>query len=135
MPRVAQPCAALLLSICMASERAEPAQPVLTITADVDTKHFTVGELLSRADLTRLEIPPNVDYKFSLTVKAVPLLDLLAAIPLEGFDRLEASATLPPRPRSALSFGAKPASAKSSPTLRRWRPDMAPALRCSIARG
>jgi mono/diheme cytochrome c family protein len=93
MPRVAQPCAALLLSICMASERAEPAQPVLTITAGVDTKHFTVGELLSRADLTRLEIPPNVDYKFSLTVKAVPLLDLLAAIPLEGFDRLEASAT------------------------------------------
>jgi len=66
---------------------------VLTITAGVDTKHFTVGELLSRADLTRLEIPPNVDYKFSLTVKAVPLLDLLAAIPLEGFDRLEASAT------------------------------------------
>jgi hypothetical protein len=86
MPRVAQPCAALLLSICMASERAEPAQPVLTITAGVDTKHFTVGELLSRADLTRLEIPPNVDYKFSLTVKAVPLLNLLAAIPLEGFD-------------------------------------------------
>ena len=103
MPRVAQPCAALLLSFCMASERAEPAQPVLTITADVDTKHFTVGELLSRADLTRLEIPPNVDYKFSLTVKAVPLLDLLAAIPLEGFDRLEASvadgfvAQIPPR--------------------------------------
>ena len=69
MPRVAQPCAALLLSFCMASERAEPAQPVLTITAGVDTKHFTVGELLSRADLTRLEIPPNVDYKFSLAVK------------------------------------------------------------------
>ena len=93
MPRLAQLCAALLLSICMASERAEPAQPVLTITASVDTKHFSVGELLSRADLTRLVIPPNVDYKFSLTVKAVPLLDLLAAIPLEGFDRLEASAT------------------------------------------
>jgi mono/diheme cytochrome c family protein len=92
MPRLSQLCAALLLGICMASERAAPAQPVLTITAGVDTKHFTVGELLSRADLTRLEIPPNVDYKFSLTVKAVPLLDLLAAIPLEGFDRLEASA-------------------------------------------
>ena len=69
MPRVAQPCAALLLSICMASERAEPAQPVLTITAGADTKHFTAAELLSRADLTRLEIPPNVDYKFSLAVK------------------------------------------------------------------
>jgi hypothetical protein len=93
MPRLSQLCAALLLGICMASERAEPAQPVLTITAGVDTKHFTVGELLSRADLASLEIPPNVDYKVSLTVQAVPLLDLLAAIPLEGLDRLEASAT------------------------------------------
>ena len=83
----------LLLGICMASERAEPAQPVLTITAGADTKHFTAAELLSRAGLASLEIPPNVDYKFSLAVKAVPLLDLLAAIPLEGFDRLEASAT------------------------------------------
>ena len=93
MPRVAQPCAALLLSICIAGERAEPAQPVLTITAGADTKHFTAAELLSRADLASLEIPPNVDYKGSMTVNAVPLLDLLAAIPLEGFDRLEASAT------------------------------------------
>jgi mono/diheme cytochrome c family protein len=93
MPKVTQLCAALLLGICMASERAESAQPVLTITAGDDTKHFTAAELLSRADLASLEIPPNVDYKFSLTVKAVPLLDLLEAIPLEGFDRLEASAT------------------------------------------
>jgi mono/diheme cytochrome c family protein len=77
----------------MASERAEPAQPVLTITAGADTKHFTAAELLSRADLASLEIPSNVDYKVSLTVQAVPLLDLLAAIPLEGLDRLEASAT------------------------------------------
>ena len=43
MARVAQLWGALLLSICMASERAEPAQPVLTITTGVDTKHFTVG--------------------------------------------------------------------------------------------
>jgi len=77
----------------MASARAEPTRPVLTITAGADTKHFTAAELLSRADLASLEIPPNVDYKVSLTVQAVPLLDLLAAIPLEGLDRLEASAT------------------------------------------
>ena len=93
MPRLSQLCAALLLGICMASARAEPAQPVLTITAGADTKHFTDAELLSRADLASLKIPPNVDYKVSLTVQAVPLLDLLAAIPHEGLDRLEASAT------------------------------------------
>ena len=93
MPRLSLLCAALLLGICMASARAEPAQPVLTITAGADTKHFTAAELLSRADLASLKIPPNVDYKVSLTVQAVPLLDLLAAIPHEGLDRLEAIAT------------------------------------------
>ena len=93
MPRLSLLCAALLLGICMASARAEPTRPVLTITGGADTKHFTAAELLSRADLASLEIPPNVDYKVSLTVQAVPLLDLLAAIPLEGLDRLEASAT------------------------------------------
>jgi hypothetical protein len=67
MPRLSQLCAALLLGICMASERAEPAQPVLTITAGADTKHFTAAELLSRAGLSSLGIPPNVDSKGSLT--------------------------------------------------------------------
>jgi hypothetical protein len=72
---------------------AEPVQPVLTISAGAVTNHFTVAELLSRADLDSLQIPPEVDYKVSLTVQAVPLLALLAGLPLEGFDRLEASAT------------------------------------------
>ena len=78
MPRLAQLCATLLLGICMASARAEPTRPVLTITGGSDTKHFTAADLLSRADLATLEIPPNVDYTVSLTVQAVPLLDLLA---------------------------------------------------------
>jgi hypothetical protein len=72
---------------------AEPAQPTLTITAGTVTNHFTVAELLSRADLANVQIPPYVDYKVSLTLQGVPLLDLLAGLPLEGFDRLEASAT------------------------------------------
>jgi mono/diheme cytochrome c family protein len=93
MSRLAQLCPALLLSLCTASVGAEPTQPVLTITAGAVTNHFTAAELLSRADLATLQIPPNVDYKVSLTLQAVPLLDLLAAFPLEGFDRLEASAT------------------------------------------
>jgi mono/diheme cytochrome c family protein len=49
--------------------------------------------LLSRSDLASVQIPPQVDYNISLTLQAVPLLDLLSAFPLEGFDRLEASAT------------------------------------------
>jgi hypothetical protein len=47
----------------------------------------------SRSDLANIQIPPHVDYNISLTVQAVPLLDLLDAFPLEGFDRLEASPT------------------------------------------
>ncbi len=92
MAGLARLCAALLLSLCSASVRAAPAQPLLTITAGAVTKHFTAAELLSRTDLASIQIPPHVDYKVSLTLQAVPLLDLLAAFTLERFDRLEASA-------------------------------------------
>jgi hypothetical protein len=92
MSTLAKFCVALLLGFCAARTRAEPAQPTLTITAGAVTSHFTAAELLSRTDLASLQIPPHVDYNLSLTVQAVPLLDLLSAFPLEGFDRLEASA-------------------------------------------
>jgi hypothetical protein len=83
----------LLLGFCAARTRAEPAQPTLTINAAAVEHHFSAAELLSRIDLASLQLPPHVDYNLSLTVQAVPLLDLLSAFPLEGFDRLEASAT------------------------------------------
>ena len=91
MSTLAKLCAVLLLGLCAPMVRAEPAQPTLTITAGTVTNHFTAAELLSRGDLASVQIPPHVDYDVSLTVQAVPLLDLLAAFPLEGFDRLEAS--------------------------------------------
>jgi mono/diheme cytochrome c family protein len=93
MSTLAKVCAALLLSLCAARVRAEPAQPTLTITAGTITNRLTAVELLSRPDLASIQIPPHVDYDVSLTLQAVPLLDLLAAFPLERFDRLEASAT------------------------------------------
>jgi hypothetical protein len=73
-------------------ESRAPAQPILTLTAGNVTKHFTAAELLSRTDLASIQIPPHLDYDVSLTLQAVPLLDLLAGLPLERFDRLEASA-------------------------------------------
>jgi hypothetical protein len=84
---------ALLLSLCAAGACAQPTQPALTVAAGASTNRFTAAELLSRPDLASLQIPPGVDYDVQLTVQAVPLLDLLAALPLEGFDRLEATAT------------------------------------------
>ena len=66
---------------------------MLTITAGTVINHFTAAELLSRTDLTRTQIQPHVDYNDSLTLEAVPLIDLLATFPLKGFDRLAASAT------------------------------------------
>jgi len=93
MAGLAQLCAAFFLGICATALHAEPAQPTLTITAGGVANRFTVAELLSRTDLASVQLPPHVDYSVSLTVQAVPLLDLLASFPLEGFDRLEASAT------------------------------------------
>jgi mono/diheme cytochrome c family protein len=93
MSTLARLCAAFLLGLCAPMVRAEPAQPTLTITAGTVTNHFTFAELLSRTDLATVELPPQIDYDASLTLQAVPLLNLLAAFPLEGFDRLEASAT------------------------------------------
>lgn len=85
MSTLAKLCAVLLLSFCAGRARAEPAEGTLTITAGAVTNHFTAAELLSRTDLASLQIPPHVDYNVSLTVQAVPLLDLLSAFPLEGF--------------------------------------------------
>jgi mono/diheme cytochrome c family protein len=93
MSRLAKLCAALLLGLCAPMVRGEPAQPTLTITAGTVTNHFTAAELLSRTDLASVQLPPQIDYDASLTLQAVPLLNLLAAFPLQGFDRLEASAT------------------------------------------
>lgn len=93
MSTLAKLCAVLLLGFCAEMARAEPAQPILTITAGAVAHHFTAAELLSRIDLASLQITSHVDYNVSLTLQAVPLLDLLSAFPLEGFDRLEASAT------------------------------------------
>jgi mono/diheme cytochrome c family protein len=84
---------ALLLCLCAAGAYAEPVQPTLTVTAGAVTNNFTAAELLSRPDLDSIQIPPGVDYDVQLTVQAVPLLDLLAALPLERYDRLEATAT------------------------------------------
>lgn len=93
MSRIVRLCAALLLGLYAATVHAKPAQPVLTITVGTATKQFTAAELLSRADVASIRIPPHIDDNGLLTVEAVPLLDLLAAFPLEGFDRLEARTT------------------------------------------
>jgi mono/diheme cytochrome c family protein len=93
MARLAQLCVAVFLGACAAALHAEPAQPTLTITSGEVVNRFTSAELLLRKDLVSVQIPAHVDYNVPLTVPAVPLLDLLAAFPLGGFDRLEASAT------------------------------------------
>ena len=90
MSKLAPLCAALFVGLWAARVSAEPTQPILTIAVGTVTKHFTAAELLSRADLASVQIPPHVDYKVSLTLQAVSLLDLLAQLPLEGSDRLEA---------------------------------------------
>ena len=55
-------CSAFLLALSAARVSADPAQPMLTITAGTVINHFTAAELLSRTDLTRTQIQPHVDY-------------------------------------------------------------------------
>lgn len=93
MPSPARFCALFLLSLCAAMARGRAEPPALTIMAGKVEQHFTVSELLARSDVASVHIPPGVDYHVALTLRAVPLLDLLAAFPLEGFDRLEARAS------------------------------------------
>ena len=89
MSALAQLCRVLVLGLSVARVHAEPMQPILTIAAGEVRKHFTAVELLSRTDLASVQIPPHVDYNVSLTLQAVPLLNLLEGFPLEGFDRLD----------------------------------------------
>src|SRR5438477_1790929 len=86
-------CAALLLGLCAAGVRAEPAQPILTITAGTVTNHSLLRNCDHVPNSTACKSRPTSTTKFSLTLQAVALFNLLEAFPLKGFDRLEATAT------------------------------------------
>jgi hypothetical protein len=57
------------------------------------THRFTASDLLTRPDAAEVDIPNDHDYRRATHYRAVPLLPLLADLPPEHFDTLEARAT------------------------------------------
>jgi mono/diheme cytochrome c family protein len=72
---------------------AAAAEPSLTIELGGITRRFTTSELLARPDAADIDIPNDHDYGRATRYRAVPLLPLLADLPQDRFDTLEARAT------------------------------------------
>nr|WP_294512502.1 cytochrome c [uncultured Rhodopila sp.] len=85
-------CPALLMILIVAVKMAGAAEPSLTIDLGGITRRFTASELLARPDAAEIDIPNDHDYGRAARYRAVPLAPLLADLPQDRFDTLEARA-------------------------------------------
>ena len=102
----------------------QAADPDLTISAGGATTHFTAAALLARPDAASIDVPHDVAYGRAMTWRAVPLAALLAALPTDPADTLEARATdgfVSQIPRALLTAGATAWIAVEDPA-HRWPP-------------
>ena len=110
-----------MLTILLAGLIALPAAagvPVLIVTAGGETRQFSADELLARHDATTLAVPRDVAYSRATTYRAVPLRALLAALPPDAADTIEARATdgfVSQLPRALLEGAAVPWVAIENP--------------------
>src|SRR5260221_10013010 len=79
---------ALLLAV--SEGRAEPG---LQIAFESEVRRFDPASLLERPEARSILVPNDVAYKRDMRFRAVPLLALLAGLPLERADTLETRAT------------------------------------------
>lgn len=85
--------ACLLLLASLAGAPARAADPILSLSGGGVTRQFTAADLLARPDAATLEVPYDASYDHAMTYRAVPLRDLLADLPPDGADTIEARAT------------------------------------------
>ncbi len=85
-------CLAMLMMIFEAKV-AGAAEPSLTVDLGGVTRRFTTSELLARPDAAEIDVPNDHDYGRATRYRAVPLVPLLADLPQDRFDTLEARAT------------------------------------------
>ncbi|HEX5327814.1 MAG TPA: cytochrome c [Acetobacteraceae bacterium] len=85
--------ACLLLLASLACVPACAADPILTLSGGGMTRQFTAADLLARPDAATLDVPHDSSYGHAMTYRAVPLRDLLAELPPNGADTIEARAT------------------------------------------
>jgi mono/diheme cytochrome c family protein len=79
-------CFLLLAGVARADE------PTITIAVGKDTRTFTRGELLARADATTIQVVRDVAYRGPMTYRAVPVASLLAGMTLPHDSVIEAVA-------------------------------------------
>jgi hypothetical protein len=80
----------------------------LNLTGGGATKQFRTADLLGRSDTATITVPHDPAYGHVMTYRAVPLRDLLAELPPDAADTIEARATdgfVSQLPRRALLAG------------------------------
>jgi hypothetical protein len=85
--------------------------PVLAVTAGGVTMEFTASELLARADAGRLAVSRDPSYGGAMSYQGVPLRALLAALPPDSADTIQARAKdgfVAEIPRALISGAAVP---------------------------
>jgi mono/diheme cytochrome c family protein len=85
-------CLAMLMFMVLGATLAGATEPSLTLDLGGATLRFTASELLARPDVADVDIPNDHDYQRATHYRAVPLLPLLADLPQDHFDTLEARA-------------------------------------------
>ena len=81
----------LLAGLAVASAWA--AEPSLSLTGGGVMRQFAGADLLARRDAATLDVPHDAAYGRAMSYRAVPLRDLLADLPADGADTIEARAT------------------------------------------
>src|SRR3954471_23502933 len=83
---------AMLMFMVLAAKLTRAAEPSLAFDLGGVQHRFTASELLARPDAAEVDIPNDHDYRRATHYRAVPLLPLLAALPQDRCDTLEARA-------------------------------------------
>jgi mono/diheme cytochrome c family protein len=79
--------------LLLALSEGRAAEPGLQITFESKVRSFDAASLLARPEARSILVPNDVAYKRDMNFRAVPLLALLAGLPLERADTLETRAT------------------------------------------
>jgi mono/diheme cytochrome c family protein len=86
-------CLLLVLCVSLAGPAAKSAPPTLIVSAGGTARQFTRAELLARHDATTLAVTNDPAYGGTMSYRAVPLRALLAALPPDPGDTIQARAT------------------------------------------
>ena len=85
-------CLLTVLLAGLAAARAQAASPVLVVTAGGATRQFTADELRAWPSAATVTVPHDPAYDRAMSYRAVPLRALLATLPPDAADTVEARA-------------------------------------------